>query len=128
MNYCLHITSPPYSEQGAYTALNLAKALLKANHSISRIFFSGMGVLNANALSVAPQDELNLPKAWQTLANENSIEVIVCVASALKYGVIDESEALRYNKAHHNLCDGFILSGLGQLVEACLITDRVIKL
>lgn len=126
MNYCLHITSPPYSQQSPRTALNFAEALILRGHHISRIFFSGEGVLNGNALSTPPQDEFNIAKAWSELAHSNNIELILCVASALKHGVINEDEARRYEKSTHNLQTGFEISGLGQLVEACLISDRVV--
>ncbi len=128
MEYCLHITSAPYSEQGSLTALNLARALVEKGHKISRIFFSGNGVLNANALCVPPQDEVHLPQSWQILGKENNIEMMVCVSSALKHGIINEQEAKRYNKDHHSILDGFELTGLGQLVDACLTSDRVIRL
>lgn len=127
MNYCLHITSAPYSEQGSLSALNFARALIEKGHRITRIFFSGNGVLNANALCVAPQDEIHLPQSWQTLGKENSIEMMVCVSSALKFGIINEQEAMRYSKENHSLLDGFELSGLGQLVDACLSNDRVLR-
>ena len=127
MNYCLHITSAPHIEAGANTALLFAQALLKTEHKLSRVFFSGNGVLNANALSVTPQDERNIPGAWQKLAKEHGIEMQVCISSALKHGIINESEAKRYDKPQHNLLEGFELSGLGQLVEACVLYDRVIR-
>lgn len=127
MNYCLHITRPPYSQQGSMSALLFAKQVLARGHHITRIFFSGEGVLNGNSLAIPPQDEMNITQAWSELAEANQIELIVCVASALKYGVINELEAKRYQKKHHNLQAGFTISGLGQLVEACLINDRVVK-
>jgi len=109
------------------TALNFCEHLLLRGHNISRIFFSGEGVLNGNGLCVPPQDEINIPKAWSELAKAHQIELILCVASALKLGIINEGEAKRYDKAHHNLQTGFEISGLGQLVEACLTSDRVVK-
>ena len=127
MKYCLYISSPPGDSQSATTALRFAEALIKKGHTISRIFFSGAGVLNANALSVTPQDENNLPQQWSNFAKANQIEMQVCVSSALKHGVIDESEAKRYGKNNHSLLPGFQLAGLGQLVEACVLDDRVIR-
>ena len=128
MDYCLHITSAPYSEQGSLSALNFARALIEKNHKITRIFFSGQGVLNANALCVPPQDEIHLPMNWQSFGKENQIELMVCVSSALKHGIINAQEAKRYGKDHCSLLDGFELTGLGQLVDACLSNDRVIRL
>jgi len=126
MNYCLHITSAPYSHQGPMTALQFAEQVIVRGHKITRIFFSGEGVFNGNALSTPPQDEIDISKAWSELAKANGIELILCVASALKHGVINESEAKRYQKTNNNLQSGFEISGLGQLVEACLVSDRVV--
>ena len=75
-----------------------------------------------------PQDEIHLPQSWQTLGKENNIELMVCVSSSLKHGIINEQEAKRYGKQQHSLLEGFELTGLGQLVDACLSSDRVIRL
>ena len=128
MNYCLHITSAPYSEQGSLTAFRFAEALVK-KHALKRVFFSGNGVLNASAFSVRPQDEINLTSLWQQLAQENKTELLVCVSSALRLGVINEDEANRYELSEqgYSLAKGFELAGLGQLVEASIEFDRVIR-
>lgn len=127
MNYCLHITSAPHINAGANTGLLFARALLETQHQLSRVFFSGNGVHNANALSISPQDEQNIPQVWQDLARQHGIELQVCISSAFKHGIINESEARRYDKPQYNLLEGFELSGLGQLVEACMLYDRVIR-
>jgi tRNA 2-thiouridine synthesizing protein D len=127
MNYCLHITSAPFNEQGSSTALLFARALMERGHTITRIFFSGNGVQNGNALCVAPQDEINLPEAWQAIAESHKCEMILCVSSALKAGIINDTEAKRYDKSCGNILPAFELSGLGQLVEACLTNDRIVR-
>ena len=126
MNYCLHITHAPYTSQTAMTALLFAQKLLERQHTILRIFFSGDGVHNGNGLCIVPQDEMNIPLAWQKIAQEHGIELIVCVSSALKRGIINEQEAQRYEKPQHNLLSGFEISGLGQLIEASIHADRLV--
>jgi tRNA 2-thiouridine synthesizing protein D len=111
---------------GARSALKFIDSSLKLGHTINRVFFYQDGVLNANALSVLPQDEISLTAQWQKLREQHNIELIVCVAASLRRGVIDNAEAKRYQKAGSNLVDGFELSGLGQLVDATLVSDRVI--
>jgi len=127
MNYCLHITAQPYSSQGATSALLFARELVQRGHNVSRVFFSGEGVLNGNAIACPPQDELNITQAWNDFAKDNGSELILCIASALKYGVVDEENAQRYERSQSNLQEGFILSGLGQLVEASLLNDRLVR-
>ena len=80
----------------------------------------------ANSQIAPPQDEANLPKLWAELAKEHSLDLVVCIAAAVKRGVLDQNEAKRYEKDAANLADGFELSGLGQLAEAIAISDRVV--
>ena len=94
---------------------------------ISRVFFFYDGVLNTNALSVPPQDEFDLVAAWRDLINENGLDAISCVSSALKRGILDAQEAQRYEKDCANLDPSSELSGLGQLVDATLSSDRVVS-
>lgn len=126
MKFTLVIHAAPLSAQAGETALRFARAALAAGHQIHRIFLYRDGVQNANALSVAPQDELNLPNLWQAFISEHQIDTVVCIAAAIRRGVIDQSEARRYNKTQHSLIDQAELSGLGQLISAALESDRVV--
>ena len=49
----------------------------------------------------------------------------VRVASSLRRGLLDETEADRYEKPAANIASGFTISGLGQLIDACIESDRV---
>lgn len=94
---------------------------------ITRVFFYYDGVHNTNALSTPPQDEFDLVAAWRDLINEHGLDAISCVSSALKRGILNEQEAQRYEKECANLDPSSELSGLGQLVDASLNSDRVIS-
>lgn len=124
--FALNICGAPYSSQAPLSALRFAKAALAAGHSIQRVFFYQEGVLLANALTCPPQDETHLTKAWQELAQEQQLELVVCVAAALKRGILDEKEATRHGLQHHNLAQGFILSGLGQLIDSLSHAERTV--
>ena len=126
MKYALAIYGAPGSSQSGQTALNFARALLAKGHSISRLFFYKDGVHNASQLASPPQDEQDLPEQWQALVQEHRLDAVVCIAAALRRGVIDSSEAERYQKPAHNLREHFQLSGLGQLVDASLEADRIV--
>ncbi len=126
MKYTLIIQSAPIDHQSSYTALRFARALLEGGHSIERLFFYGAGVHNSTSHSVAPQDELNLPDQWQQFVTEHSLDAVVCIAAAVRRGVINASESGRYGKSGNNLADGFDLSGLGQLVASAVESDRVV--
>jgi tRNA 2-thiouridine synthesizing protein D len=52
---------------------------------------------------------------WGKLNEEHGVDLVVCVAAALRRGIREE-----------NLAKGFRISGLGQMVEAGVKTDRLI--
>jgi len=52
---------------------------------------------------------------WSKLAEEHGIDLVVCVAAALRRGIKDEL-----------LAPGFRISGLGQLVEMGIQYDRLV--
>ncbi|MDP1930662.1 MAG: sulfurtransferase complex subunit TusD [Gammaproteobacteria bacterium] len=127
MKLTVVVYSAPYSSQAAWSAYQFTRAALTAGHEIYRLFFYADGVHNSNALSIPPQDEFDLVKAWQALISGHNIDAISCVSSALKRGVVDAQEAARYERACSNLVEGVSLSGLGQLVDATLVSDRVVS-
>lgn len=120
------VTAAPASRQAAQSALSFCRAALAAGHRIYRIFLYEDAVQLASSLSVSPQDELNLNSAWAQFVQEHQLDAVVCVASALKRGILNETEAARYERAAANLSPGFDISGLGQWVDACLHSDRVV--
>lgn len=126
MNFTLLVLGSPTSCQSGRTALRFAQAAFDSGHSIYRVFFFDDGVGVGNRLAVMPQDEPDFAGCWQQLAEDHPLDLVVCVSSALKRGVLDAGEAHRYDKAAASLSDGFEISGLGQLVDATLHSDRVI--
>jgi tRNA 2-thiouridine synthesizing protein D len=125
-SFAIVVRAAPCSSQGALSAYHFCKAALDAGHAIHRLFFYEDGVLNAAATLVPPQDELHLPQAWQALVREHGIDAVVCVSSALKRGIVDTAEAARYGLPAATLLPGFVIGGLGQLVEASINADRVL--
>lgn len=123
----LVIHGAPGTTQGAQSALSFCQAALGAGHQIYRLFFYEDGVHNAQTLAVWPQDERNLGTDWAELIRSNQLDAVVCVASALKRGVLNEEEAARYEKSAAGLDPAWEISGLGQWVDACLHSDRVVS-
>ena len=126
MQLSLLILGAPYSSQSATTALRFAKAALESGHNLYRVFFYNNAVNTGSSLITPPQDEQNIPEQWQALAADNDIDLVVCVASALKRGILDSTEAERHEKPANNLAEGFEISGLGQLIDASVQSDRLI--
>ncbi len=126
MDYTIAIYGAPYSSQAPDTAYNFVQALLARGHNVYRLFFYMDGVHNATNLSTPPQDEPNIPQRWAELIRDHQIDAVVCVAAALRRGLLDSGEASRYEQAASNVNEPFTLSGLGQLIEAGIESDRLI--
>lgn len=125
MQFTLIVSSSP-QDPATRRALLFARALLAAGQSIQRVFFYQDGVHVASRLLVCPQDETDWVAGWQALVREQQLEAVVCIAAALRRGVLDAAEARRYQKDADNLAEGFVLAGLGELHEALQHADRVV--
>ncbi len=115
MKFGILINEGPYTHQASDTAYNFAKAAIDKGHKVSRVFFYHDGVNNSTSLAEPPQDDRHIPKRWSQLAKDHKVDLVVCVAAALRRGIKDE-----------NLEEGFRISGLGQLVESGIQADRLV--
>jgi tRNA 2-thiouridine synthesizing protein D len=122
----LVITGAPYSSQAPGTALNFARAALAANKRIERVFLYGDGVHLASGLVAPPADELNLAQAWSALLVEYRIPAVACIASALRRGLVNESEMKRYELPGSNLRAPYEIAGLGEWVDSVSSQTRVL--
>jgi tRNA 2-thiouridine synthesizing protein D len=109
------INEGPFTHQASDSAYRFAVAALAKGHEIYRVFFYKDGVNNANKLSEPQTDDRNLVALWSELGQKNDIDLVVCVAAALRRGIKDEI-----------VKDRFRISGLGQLVEAGIQADRLV--
>lgn len=121
MSTLLLVTAAPTSVH-AWHALGLAQAL-KMKHEDFRVFFYQDGVMLANCLQWAPDDQRNLGQEWQKLM----IRLPVCVSAALARGITDQENAQRHQLTQHNLAPGFELVGLGELADAVQTAHRLIQ-
>ena len=112
------VNEGPYQHQASDSAYNFTKAALEKGHEIFRVFFYNDGVYNGTRLGVPPQDDRNIPKLWQELAEQHELDLVVCVAAAQRRGILDADEAKRHGKDADNIAPKFRISGLGQVIEA----------
>ena len=77
-------------------------------------------------MAVFPQDEADRLQPWVELAEQHGVELILCISSALKQGMLDATEAKRHDRPGPSIHPAFIISGLGQLVDAAISSDRLI--
>jgi tRNA 2-thiouridine synthesizing protein D len=108
MKFTIQINTGPYTHQASDTAYQFTRAALKAGHLIHRIFFYHDGVNNSSMFSTPPRD------------------MVVCVAAAQRRGILDQKEAARHGKPAANIAPNFTISGLGQLIEAAVVSDRLL--
>lgn len=109
------VNEGPYTHQASDSAYLFTKAVLAKGHQVFRVFFYHDGVNNSNKYTEPPQDDRHIVNRWSRLAAEHGVDLVVCVAAALRRGIKDEL-----------LAPGFRISGLGQLVEAGIQCDRLV--
>ena len=111
----LLVSEGPYTHQAADTAWQFANAAIAKGHEVKRVFFYHDGVYNATRLTEPPQDDRHIVNRWSKLAADHKVDLVVCVAAALRRGIKDEV-----------LAPGFRISGLGQLVDAGIKSHRLV--
>lgn len=109
MKFTVIVNAHP-SSLTAHSALRFCRAVLADGHAIYQVFFYGEGVLNG-----AAREQSTLNQAWSQLINENRIDAVCCAGSAERCGLSSGTA----------LADGFTISGLGQMVDALVHSDRV---
>lgn len=126
MIYSLLIQSSPDNLSICRCALEFAKTLLRRNHRIYRIFFYGEAVQLATCAAVPPQDDPDIYREWREFLEQHRLDAVVCIAAALKRGLLNREESARYQKSVVNLANPYDLSGLGQLIDAAVHSDKLI--
>ncbi len=126
MKFGILVNEGPYTHQASDTAYHFTKAALEKGHEIVRVFFYHDGVNNGTRLTTPPQDDRNITNRWSDLAEKYGLDMVVCVAAAQRRGIVDADEAKRHGKDANNIAPGFHISGLGQLIEAGILADRLI--
>ena len=102
MKFGLMVNEGPYTHQASDTAYQFAKAVVDKGHQVHRVFFYHDGVNNATRHTEPPQDDRHIVNRWSKLAEDHNIDLVVCIAAAMRRGIIED-----------NLAKGFRISGLG---------------
>lgn len=127
MIFTVAVHGAPYASFANHHALGFCESLLQQGHQLNRVFFYHEGVLAGLNSRVVPQDEVDVVQRWLELKEQYAFELAICIANALKRGVINDSEQKRYNKPAATLQSEFELVGLGQLIDAIAHSDRYIE-
>ena len=115
MKISVLVNEGPYQHQASDSAYLFCAAALAKGHEVQLVFFYNDGVNNATRLTEPPQDDRHIVNRWSALQAEHKVDLVVCVAAALRRGIKDEV-----------LAPGFRISGLGQLVDSGIKSDRMV--
>ena len=126
MRFGIVVNEGPYTHQASDSAYRFAAAALEKGHEIFRVFFYHDGVNNGTRLSVPPADDRLIQKSWSELAEKHGLDLVICIAAAQRRGLMDADEAKRQGLDANNIAPGFRISGLGQLVEGGIQSDRLV--
>lgn len=126
MKISVQINASPYQYQASDSAWHFIQAALANGHEIYRVFFYHDGIYNALNDARPPGDERNIVERWSALYLKHHIDLVVCVSSAQRRGLLESSVAKQVGGYQLALADGFRIAGLGLLMEAVIDSDRVI--
>ncbi|CAA6828106.1 MAG: tRNA 5-methylaminomethyl-2-thiouridine synthase TusD [uncultured Thiotrichaceae bacterium] len=126
MKFTVMVNEGPYQHQSADTALHFVRAALEKGHEIFRVFFYHDGVNNGTRIAVPPKDDRLIQQEWSNLAKEHDLDLVICIAAAQRRGLMDAAESKRQGLDADNIIEGFRISGLGQLIEGGIQSDRTV--
>lgn len=124
--FLIQVTCPAYGSNSAFRAIKFTETILKAGHQVPMVFFYQDGVSHANELICPASDEYNVNKNWKALSDKYGIELVCCVAAALRRGVVAETEAHEEGLTQYNVSAPFIMAGIGELVTGIEKADKVV--
>lgn len=127
ISYTLILTQSPVQNESNLTAQALVSEIIAAGDVIDRIFFYQDAVYTGLKSQTPGQGMEASYQGWLALQEKQSFPLQLCIANSLRRGIHDEGEARRYSQTA-NLQQGFQLSGLGEIAEACQSSSRIIRL
>jgi tRNA 2-thiouridine synthesizing protein D len=127
LSYTIILTQSPALSESHLTAQRLISELISNGDKIDRVFFYQDAAFIGLNSQVPGQGLEASYKGWIDLQCEQSFPLQICIANALRRGVVDKTEAERY-QCLETLHEGFQLSGLGEVADACQSSDRIITL
>ena len=120
MQISILVQGSPTSTRACHSALDFANSVVESEHDLFRVFFYQDAVAIGSRHFDAPQDEPNLQSKWRILNEQHDVELVLCVSAAQRRGISQSDD-------HDTVADGFSISGLGQLIEAMLESDRLVS-
>lgn len=113
MRIDLLVQGAPFTTAAAERACAFARAALAAGHRVGSVFFYKDAVAVGNRFAT---DDDGARDAWRMLAAEGGFELMICISAAGRRGVVE----------NRSVADGFVIVGLGQLIQAMEECDRLV--
>jgi len=108
------IQEGPYNHEASDTAYNFVEAAMAKGHTITGVFLYDDAVSNVAKFMEPPMDDRHIAKRWSQLGAKG-VDIIVCVAAAKRRGINPDL-----------IVENTRISGLGQLSEMCVNSDRMV--
>lgn len=124
-SFSILITSSPFSFANHIAAQRYVRELAKRER-VEQIFFYSDATLVCNASQTPPQGQQGLLTEWLAIANEFGIPLKSCIANSVRRGILNQTEAERYNKPA-TCHPGIQLVGLGDMAEAHADGHKVVQ-
>ncbi len=124
VKFAIQVNASPYQYQASDSAWHFVMSALSSGHEVYRVFFYNDGIYNAFRDARPPGDERHIVERWATLNAVHDIDLVVCVSSAQRRGLLDASVAEKVSGYQHALADGFRIAGLGLWMEGVIESDR----
>lgn len=126
-SFSLMLTQSPTVNANHFLALDFATSLLQQGHSLKRVFFYQDAVYVGLNGQTPIQGQQSLMQRWLQLSKQYEFPLQLCIANAIRRGLVNAQEQERYQLPTTTVALGFDLVGLGELAEACQEDDRVIQ-
>ncbi|MEX2321876.1 MAG: sulfurtransferase complex subunit TusD [Saccharospirillum sp.] len=127
MNIQLNLYQAPWHHVSHRDALAFARASLARGDRIARVFFF-MDAVYVGLVSQSPaSDEFDMKQQWIDLASEFGCELLLCIAASANRGLLNDTEAERYQSPVSTVTPPFQLVGLGQWALGYGEADKVVS-
>ena len=114
MKFGILVKESPYNFQAFDSAYNFVKAAIEMGHEIIGIFFYDDAVYAGNKYLEPPQGDRNI-KSYMDDLKSKGVRLVVCVAAGKRRGL-----------TQNTVSESAEISGLGQLLELSIESDRLI--
>ena len=127
LNYTFILTQSPSQSESHSTAQRLISELIENGDTIDRVFFYQDAAFIGLKSQIPGQGLEATYQGWLDLQNKQQFPLQICIANALRRGIVDKAESERY-QGLETMHGRFQLSGLGEIADACRSSDRIITL